>query len=290
MEYILENITAEIYYRGLDYSKEDRVEIIEELPKRLLAFVIGSEKYTVEFRQGPKYIKGYCDCPYFVSNEDYCKHIAAVAIYYDWSRKIEPPNAAKIDELTLEIDKNFHKKVKEVFDDPLKADLEFLARASDYSSWGVKPHAKISVHTTIDNINKNLTAQEVIQGFRKISKIINRSTFHNYFCAGEISAVFAKTLDTIISRINYTQDRISLKIFELCVIFYYKYLESIDGSDGVWQIPQARLFVIYQLVKDKGVTAEQFSKTRSNLNFMIDGWGDIFEDLGIEGARDGSKN
>lgn len=108
-----------------------------------------------------------------------------------------------------------------------------------------------------------------------------RYNFHHYFCAGEISAVFAKTLDVIIFRLEYTQARIALKIFELCVIFYYEYLETIDGSDGVWRIPQARLYVIYQKLKEKGIDEKEFVKVRRHLNFMIDGWGDIFEDLGI---------
>lgn len=277
----LENITDEIYYRGLDYAEEERVKIIDEKPKSLSAFVEGSKRYTVEFRQGQKYIKGYCDCPYSKSHDDYCKHIAAVAIFYDWSRKLDPPNAQKVDELTLEIDKNFHQKVKEMFDDPLNADLEFLAKASDYSPWGVKPHAKIPVHSVISDSPKNLTTVELIKGLKEISRIISRSTFDHYFCAGEISAVFAKTLDTVVVRLKHTQVNIALKIFELCVVYYYQYLESIDGSDGVWEIPQARLPVIYQIVKDKGVSAEQFAKARENLNFLIKGWGDIFEDIGI---------
>src|SRR3989344_1306481 len=119
VQHILGNIADEIYYRGLDYAREERVKIIDEKPKSLIAFVEGSQKYTVEFRQGPKYTKGYCDCRYFASNDDYCKHIAAVAIFYDWSRKLDPPNAQKIDELTLEIDKNFHQKVKAMFKSPL---------------------------------------------------------------------------------------------------------------------------------------------------------------------------
>lgn len=280
-EYILENITDEIYYRGLDYAKEERVEVIEEKPKSLSAFVEGSKRYTVEFRQGPKYTKGYCDCPYFESNDDYCKHIAAVAIFYDWSRKIDPPNAQKIDQLTLEIDKNFHQKIKAMFENPLNADLEFLAKVSDHSSWGVKPHAKIPVHSVISDNPKNLTTVELIKGLKEISRIMSRSTFHHYFCAGEISTVFAKTLDVVIVRLRHTQVNIVLKIFELCVVYYYEYLQLIDGSDGVWQIPQARLAVIYKVVKDKGVTLEQFAKARKSLNFLIDGWGDIFKDIGI---------
>lgn len=279
--YILDNIIEEIYYRGLDYADSERVEKLQETEKRLFAIVIGSKQYQVEFRQGPKYIKGYCDCPYFLSNDDYCKHIAAVAIAYDWSKGLEPPNAALIEQETIEVERNFNRKIEQIFKNPLRADLEFLANISAYSSWGVKPHAKISVHSTVENIAKNLTTQELIKGFKSISKTMARYNFHHYLCAGEISAVFAQTLDTVIFRLNHTQARIALKIFELCVIFYYEYLETIDGSDGVWQIPQARLPVIYQQLQEKGVNVKAFARIREHLNLMIDGWGDIFEDLGI---------
>lgn len=62
---ILENITEDIYWRGFDHFKKHKVGEIKESEKNLISFVHGSELYTVEFRQGPKYLKAYCDCPYF---------------------------------------------------------------------------------------------------------------------------------------------------------------------------------------------------------------------------------
>lgn len=77
---ILENITEDIFWRGFDYFKKHKVGEIKESEKNLISFVHGSELYTVLFLQGPKYLKAYCDCPYFRSNQDYCKYIAAVAL------------------------------------------------------------------------------------------------------------------------------------------------------------------------------------------------------------------
>lgn len=279
--YILDNITEEIYKRGIQYASSGRVGQLKEMDNKLIASVAGSEIYRIEFNQGPKYIKAYCDCPDAESNDDYCKHIAAVAIVYDQSHGENLPSSEDINNLTIEVDRDFWKKIEEMFKNPLEADLKLLAVASDYSSWGVKPHAKISVHPTIKKIEKNLTTQGVIKGFGSISKIMAKSNFDHYFCAGEISAVFAETLDAVIFRLDYTQARIALKIFELCAVFYYEYLESIDGSDGIWQIPQARLPAIYKKLKEKGINEKELIKAGEHLNFLIDGWGDIFEDLGI---------
>lgn len=67
---IIENITEDIFWRGFDYFKKHKVGEIKELEKNLISFVHGFEVYTVEFRQGSKYLKAYCDCPYFRSNKD----------------------------------------------------------------------------------------------------------------------------------------------------------------------------------------------------------------------------
>ncbi len=83
-KYILDNITEEIYWRGFKYFQAGKVDNLIESDKKCKALVYGTEDYQIEFRQGPKYIKGYCNCPYFESNEDYCKHIAAVAIAHDF--------------------------------------------------------------------------------------------------------------------------------------------------------------------------------------------------------------
>lgn len=137
-KYILENIISDIYKRGLDYANNHKVRYLGESNKKLVSSVIGSEIYRVEFREGPKYIKADCDCPYAVSN--------AVAIVYDQSKDLDLPTEKEIQTQTLEVDKDFWKKIDKIFENPLEADLELLAVASDYSSWGTKPHAKISVH------------------------------------------------------------------------------------------------------------------------------------------------
>lgn len=279
---IIANITEDIYWRGFDYFKKHKVGEIKESEKNLISFVHGSELYNVEFRQGPKYLKAHCDCPYFRSNQDYCKHIAAVAIARDLSKNLQLPSEKEISELTTEVVSNFSQKVNQMFEHPLKADLEFLAKASDYSSW-TRPHAKIPLNSRIDWISSELSKKEVLNGLTKIKRLTNTKKYDMYFCAGEISAVFAKSLDAIIFRISFTSLKTTTEIFKEVVKFYYEsYLQMIDGSDGIWQIPQARLPVIFSLLKAKGLSKDKSVELKEYFNQNIDGWGDIFDDIGIQ--------
>lgn len=279
---ILENITEDIFWRGFDYFKKQKVGEIKESEKNILSFVHGSELYTVEFRQGPKYLKAYCDCPYFRGNQDYCKHIAAVAIARDSSKNLQLPSEKEVSGLAIEVVSNFSQKVNQMFKHPLKADLDFLAKASDYSSW-TRPHAKIPLNSTIDWVSLGLSRKGVLNGLAKIKRLTNTRSYDIYFCAGEISAVFAKSLDAIIFRISFTSLKTSIEIFKEAVKFYYdKYLQMIDGSDGVWQIPQARLPLVFSLLRDKGLSKKESFELKDYFNQTIDGWGDIFEDIGIQ--------
>lgn len=279
---ILGNITEDIYWRGFDYFRNHKVGEIKESEKNLLCFVHGSEVYTVEFRQGPKYLKSYCDCPYFRSNQDYCKHIAAVAISRDTSKNLQLPSEKEISELTIEVISNFSQKVNQMFEHPLKADLDFLAKASDYSSW-TKPHAQIPLNSTIDWVSLEFSKKEVLSGLAKIKRLTNIRRYDMYFCAGEVSAVFAKSLDAIIFRFSSTSLKGAIEIFKEVVKFYYEgYLQMIDGSDGVWEIPQARLPLMFSLLREKGLSKVESTELKDYFNKAIDGWGDIFEDIGVQ--------
>lgn len=266
---ILENITEDIYWRGFDYFRKHKVGEIKESEKNLISFVHGSELYTVEFRQGPKYLKAYCDCPYFRSNQDYCKHIAAVAIARDTSKNLQLPSEKEISELTIEVISNFSQKVNQMFEHPLKADLDFLAKASDYSSW-TRPHAQIPFNSTVDWVSLELTKKEVASDLVKIKRFANLRRYDMYFCAGEISAVFAKSLDAIIFRFSFTSLKTAIEIFKETVKFYYEdYLQMIDGSDGVWEIPQARLPLMFSLLK-KGLSKVESTELKDYFNKTID--------------------
>lgn len=56
----------------------------------------------------------------------------------------------------------------------------------------------------------------------------------------------------------------------------------IDGSDGVWEISHARLPLMFSLLKEKGLSKDESVGLKDYFNKVIDGWGDIFEDMGIQ--------
>lgn len=148
-QYILPDTTETIFWRGFKYFHDHKVSIYKESDKKLSGFMHGSDVYKVEFRQGPKYIKGYCDCPYFETNDDYCKHIVALAIAYDDLNGVESPDEEEVKNSSLEVDHDFGRKIDEMFEKPFEADLEFLARVSDYTAWKPKPHAKLLLEPTL---------------------------------------------------------------------------------------------------------------------------------------------
>lgn len=177
--YILDNTTEAIFWRGVEYSKADKISDLIETDKKVNAVVKGSKPYNVEFRQGPKYIKGYCNCPYFQSNTDYCKHIVAVAVARDTQLNFNLLNKDEIASGSLQIDYGFGKKVNEMFNDPLHADLQFLAEASDSGDW-VRPHAKLPIGSKVREIDEKVELKEIVSSFEKIENLSNRTNYDPY--------------------------------------------------------------------------------------------------------------
>jgi hypothetical protein len=280
--YILENTTEVIFGRGIEYFKAGRVGDLTETDKGLRAEIEGSRVYSVEFRQGPKYIKGYCSCPYSQSNSDYCKHIVAVAVARDTKLGLSLPSKDEISAESLQIDYGFGKKINAMLDDPLHADLQFLATASDCGDW-VRSHAKLSLGSRIKENTNPIKLSEINSAFNKITNLGYRANFDPYFCAGEVSAIVAATYDTIIYRLRFSQIGEAALIVEKSIKFYYQvYLELIDGSDGIWVIPKVRLKEMIKILLKLGMDIGGVVKFGQKLNDEIEGWGDIFEDIGFK--------
>src|SRR3989339_939144 len=273
--YILYNTTEDIFWRGVDYVNKNKVDRIEESEKIISTTIIGSNEYLVEFRQGLKYLKGHCSCPYASMNEDYCKHIVALALAWDEKKGISPPDQKEVEKNCLQINYDFGKKVDQMFNDPLNADLKFLAIASDYVT-SARPHAKIPIKTTITNAKEELSLKKVQLGLQKIENLTNNRNYDPYFCAGEISAVFCLTLDSIIKKLTTVPKGFQIKIIIECTVFYYnQYLQIIDSSDGIHQIPFARL---QKMVNDY-ISRDQETEIAKILNQQIKGWGDVWKEL-----------
>jgi len=276
--YILDNTTEDIFWRGVDYVNKNKVDRIEESEKIISTTIIGSNEYLVEFRQGLKYLKGHCSCPYASMNEDYCKHIVALAAAWDEKKGISPPDQKEVEKNCLQINYDFGKKVDQMFSDPLNADLKFLAIASDYVT-SARPHAKIPIKTTITNAKEELSLKKVQLGLQKIENLTNNRNYDPYFCAGEISAVFCLTLDSIINKLTTVPKGFQIKIIIECTVFYYnQYLQIIDSSDGIHQIPFARL----QKMANDYISRDQETEVAKILNQQIKGWGDVWKELSMK--------
>ncbi|EKD56376.1 MAG: hypothetical protein ACD_58C00210G0005 [uncultured bacterium] len=276
--YILDNTTEDIFWRGVDYVNKNKVNRIEESEKIISTTITGSNEYLVEFRQGPKYLKGHCSCPYASMNEDYCKHIVALAAAWDEKKGISPPDQKEVEKNCLQINYDFGKKVDQMFNDPLNADLKFLAIASDYVT-SARPHAKIPIKTTITNAKEELSLRKAQLGLQKIENLTNNRNYDPYFCAGEISAVFCLTLDSIINKLTTVPKGFQIKIIIECTVFYYnQYLQIIDSSDGIHQIPFARL----QKMANDYISRDQETEIAKILNQQIKGWGDVWKELSMK--------
>lgn len=280
--YILSNTTEIIFWRGVDYFKTGKISELVEDNKKVSARVHGSKQYNIEFRKGPKYIKGYCNCPYFQSHSDYCKHIVAVAVARDVELGLRLPSKGEITEGSLKIDYSFGKKIDAMFDDPLHADLEFLATANDGGDW-VRPHAKLSLGSRIKENTEPIKLQEMTSAFNKITNLGYRVNYDPYFCAGEVSAIVSATYDTIIHRLRFSQIDEATLVVEKSIKFYYQvYIGLIDGSDGIWVISQARLKEMLKFLLKSGMDIKEMTKFGKKLNDELEGWGDILEDIGFK--------
>lgn len=279
---LLENVTQTIYERGREYFEKEAVKDLRLEENQVLAKVEGREDYSVEisFKKGA--LGADCDCPYMLqTEEEYCKHIMAVAIAHDKKLGLALPILDDLENTTIEEIPHLQQKMNQIFRDPLNADLDILARYTDFGSW-VRPHAKLDVTSFIDNRKQQLNLKEILYAFRRISSLENKYKYDPYFCAGEVTAIVCKTLDVLIKKSSKNSYEEQKEIFYETVVFYYQiYLDMIDGSDGIWQIVQARMHKMFGMIK-KFSSEEKLEDLRERLNEKIEGWGDIFNDLGLK--------
>ena len=268
---IITSVTRTIFDRGREYFRKGKVRNLVIGKETVLAVVSGNEDYDVEVGFAKNCFGADCSCPYMENNQnDYCKHIVAVAIARDKKLGLPLPSNDELESLTIEEFPHLGQKLNNAFKDPLKADLVAIARATDFGSW-VRPHAKIGIIPYIFSRDViNISA--VKKAFRKVGSLSRKYKYDMYFCAGEVTAVTAATLDEILFIFPSLEEKLQKDIFYETIKFYYQiYLNMIDGSDGVWQIVQARV--------KKMATLGDFSSLKDKLNKEITGWGDVFEDL-----------
>lgn len=91
-----------IRQRGLDYYNRGKVRLTEVDPGdpgRVLAFVQGTRRYTVQLGFGSIEATYSCSCPYFFDREEPCKHLWAVLLKLDKSGFFARWEAARLPEM-----------------------------------------------------------------------------------------------------------------------------------------------------------------------------------------------
>jgi superfamily II DNA or RNA helicase len=106
---ILQSLSSYFYpiirQRGREYFRQNRVRLNEVDPGdpgRVLAFVQGTRRYTVQLGfEGPE-ISYSCTCPYFFNDEKPCKHLWAVLLKLDSSGFFDQWEEARSPETEVE--------------------------------------------------------------------------------------------------------------------------------------------------------------------------------------------
>jgi superfamily II DNA or RNA helicase len=80
LESLSPKFSREIRVRGRDYYRRGAVRLAETGPERVLAFVQGTRRYTVELLIAGDRSTLSCTCPYFLDREQPCKHQWAVLL------------------------------------------------------------------------------------------------------------------------------------------------------------------------------------------------------------------
>lgn len=240
---ILKRTDEIIWYRGQDYADNGRVDITKYDNKHVKALVSGSEDYEVSLKIIQNIIERKCSCPY---NRGICKHMVATAIIWDELLGVKRPSQKEIKVNSITSKSNIRKQIDIYFNRPLKADLNIIRIMVEYYALPSKRKSTHAILPECPNITKDtktpLKIKEVESTFKEMEKWTRIPSYDSYFCAGEMAAAFCELLDVISSRSSTSSAEEMINIMALCVEWYYKTFSRImDGSDGVWIFPVARI-------------------------------------------------
>jgi hypothetical protein len=121
--------------------------------------------------------------------------------------------------------------------------LDKVRVGPDYFALSPKKHARLPKCPQIESDNKvSLEKSEIKNALIEMELWARRKNYHSYFCAGEMAAAFSELLDVIWNRLPVSEPGKVIDIMALCVDWYFRGFEQIvDGSDGVWIFPVARI-------------------------------------------------
>lgn len=251
-----------IWHRGEDYADQGRVKIIKHDDKQVKAYVSGTEGYKVSIKIVSNSIRQSCSCPY---SRGICKHLVATAIIWDESRGVERPTKREISANALGGASHNWNAIDLLFADPLEADLNHVRTLVNYTSFPSKRRSQHAILPHCPKITMDaelpLKMKEVERAFKEMERWSRRVSYDHYFCAGEMAAAFCELLDVVASRADSSSPEEMIEIMARCVEWYYKtFLSIIDGSDGVWIFPVARIGRIVDTLKSTYPTHDRWGR------------------------------
>lgn len=247
-QYLLSKTQQDVWERGQEYAQENKVTVLSHDEQFIEALVSGTKTYHVRLRFAGSGVGKHCDCP---ARQDVCKHIVAVAVVWDTRRGINVPSIEDVKaKAAPKPDNTLRQHIKNLFADPLNADLEFLRTMTDTGSW-VRPHARLPhIPAIIAAVQEPLTTEEVHHAFKEMTRWSKRKNYDPYFCAGEMMSAFCEFSQFLKERMKVTPSSTCGYILREAQKFHYVLVqELIDGSDGLHVFSEAFLGDMYQMLK-----------------------------------------
>lgn len=153
------------------------------------------------------------------------------------------------------------REIDEMFDQPLKADLEKLRILADETALGgrPRPHSRLPNMPPFNtNLNKPLTIPEIKTAFAEIASWSRRRSYDSYFCSGEMVAAFCEVSRLIKKRLTVTEPVTTAEILLLAQKFHYRLIvELIDDSNGLHEFTETHLNDIYQSIRSTNLKNDE---------------------------------
>ncbi|MBE0437930.1 MAG: SWIM zinc finger family protein [Methylomicrobium sp.] len=262
-----------IWHRGEAYAEGGKVRIVKSDDKKIEAVVKGTKEYTVKFKFKKSGLEYGCSCPY---SDGICKHVVAAAIVHDEMHGMKRPTPDVIKVCVAAAPPITRREVRAFYAHPLKVDLEKVRIMGDYLVPSKKRHAVLPKRPKIDSdTNKPLEMTEIQDAFKKMESWARRPAYHHYFCGGEMAAAFSELLEVFESRLDASSPNTVILVMAQCVDWYYRgFNQVVDGSNGKWIFPQARIGRIVAQLRKKHPGCQAWQEFNRIVKEVGDWWGE----------------
>ncbi len=243
---LLPRTTQKVWHRGEELERQGKVEVLEMKAKTFSAIVKGTQDYTVKLTMKIKNVDTSCTCPF--RGPGVCKHIVASAIVWDkYDKGVSPPEEIDIKHDCMpEPDNSGRNKLREMYADPGRVNLDDLRNIWALTGAWTRPHAKIPPEMPIDIVQPYFSKEEAIEDlkkdFKRLMKYTKRRNYDPYFCAPEMIANFCQIIANTELFLMYSAPEIVVAALLYAQQFHNKELmQAIDDSEGMRVFSEAYL-------------------------------------------------